>query len=347
MSTHHHVRDRPPAEWELPGAQLVCENVHRIPLPLPDDGLRAVNVYAIQDGADLVLIDSGWALDASRAALEAGLAQIGFDLGQVREFLVTHAHSDHYTQACVLRRLFGSRVALGSWEQANLASMHDGSNGKQLAGLMIRAGAPQLVAAIDRRMSEHDGIDLDQWQYPDEWLHDRRVLQLSDRTLEVFETPGHTKGHVVFRDESAGVVFTGDHLLPHITPSVGFEPSLNERPLAAYLASLQLMLELDDALMLPAHGPVGMRTHERTRQLIEHHDERLRNITDLVGTDATTALAVASRLTWTRRHRAFGDLDEFNQLLAIHETLAHLDVLADRDRLVRSEADGVLLYESP
>jgi glyoxylase-like metal-dependent hydrolase (beta-lactamase superfamily II) len=39
--------------------------VHRVPLPLPTDGLRAVNVYVVEDDGGLMLIDSGWALLAS------------------------------------------------------------------------------------------------------------------------------------------------------------------------------------------------------------------------------------------------------------------------------------------
>ena len=50
-------------EWAEPGAYPVAPGVHRVPLPLPTDGLRAVNVYVIKAGDGLVLIDSGWALD--------------------------------------------------------------------------------------------------------------------------------------------------------------------------------------------------------------------------------------------------------------------------------------------
>ena len=51
--------------WIEEGAHLVAPGVHRIPLPLPSDGLRAVNVYAIEGSNGLVLIDSGWADDCS------------------------------------------------------------------------------------------------------------------------------------------------------------------------------------------------------------------------------------------------------------------------------------------
>ena len=74
-------------EWTEPGAYPVGDGVYRIPLPLPFDGLRAVNVYAIADGEQVVLIDSGWALTESEELLVKALDDIGYGLGDVREFL--------------------------------------------------------------------------------------------------------------------------------------------------------------------------------------------------------------------------------------------------------------------
>ena len=58
-------------EWAEPGVYPVAPGVHRVPLPLPTDGLRAVNVYVITDDSGLVLIDSGWAPSAARAEVRA------------------------------------------------------------------------------------------------------------------------------------------------------------------------------------------------------------------------------------------------------------------------------------
>ena len=63
--------------WERPGALEVAPGVHRIPLPLPGDALKAVNTYAISDGDQLVMIDGGWAMADVDDVLERGLAEIG------------------------------------------------------------------------------------------------------------------------------------------------------------------------------------------------------------------------------------------------------------------------------
>ena len=44
---------------------------------------------------------------------------------------------------------------------------------------------------------------------------------------------------------------------------------------------------------------------------------------------------------------AFADLDPFNQMLAVTETAAHLDLLVAQGRLRCSELDGVVHYTHP
>ena len=61
-------------EWAQPGVFEVVPGVYRIPLPLPNDGLKAVNVYAINTDEDVVLIDSGWAIAKARSTASARAA---------------------------------------------------------------------------------------------------------------------------------------------------------------------------------------------------------------------------------------------------------------------------------
>ena len=58
---------------------------------------------------------------------------------------------------------------------------------------------------------------------PDEWLKDQVTIKLGGRELRAVATPGHTQGHTVFADLAQNLLFAGDHVLPRITPSVGFE----------------------------------------------------------------------------------------------------------------------------
>src|SRR4030088_2417289 len=112
-------------DWTEPGLFTIAPGVHRIPLPLPTDGLRAVNVYAIESGHDLVLIDAGWALEETGGGVGAALAGIDRRPAEITRCLVTHVHRDHYTMAVILRRRFGTRVALGIGDRPSLNSTAD------------------------------------------------------------------------------------------------------------------------------------------------------------------------------------------------------------------------------
>ena len=330
--------------WADPGAETVAPGVHRIPLPLPMDGLRAVNVYAVEDGDGLVLIDGGWALDVSRDLLERSLAEVGHVLADVRRVLVTHVHRDHYTQAVAIRRAVGAEVVLGADEEESVRDLMAGTSGmlaNQPARLR-RLGAGTLADEL-----EAVPVDLSEtlafYEEPDVWLTPGRVA-LDTLTLDAVHTPGHTRGHLVFHAADRRLLFAGDHVLPHITPSIGFEPARPPFPLRDYLTSLERVLTLPDAALLPAHGPAGGSTHARVHALLAHHEVRLADTRAAVAAGAGVALDVARALRWTRRERAYDALHLFDRMLAVLETAAHLDVLVLRGELVRDASGDVITY---
>ncbi|MCM3883689.1 MBL fold metallo-hydrolase [Frankia sp. R82] len=336
-------------EWAEPGVEQVEPGVHRIPLPLPNDGLRAVNVYALEQPDGLVLIDAGWSVPEAEKQLEAALGKLGAGLGDIRRFLVTHIHRDHYTQAVVLRRRFGMQVALGIGEQPALDRfLHNtrAQGRENQRRTLVRLGAQELATEIMRFFDQQIAQDesTDEWELPDEWLQAPVDVPLDGITLRAVPTPGHTRGHVVFHNEASRLLFAGDHVLPTITPSIGLTSDPGPLPLGAFLDSLRLVRSMPDARLLPAHGPVTDSAHARIDELLAHHATRLDVAEDAVRVGADTSYAVARAMTWTRRAHAFDDLDMFNRMMAVTETAAHLDLLVAQGRLRAGEVDGILHY---
>lgn len=325
----------------------MAPGVHRIPLPLPNDGLRAVNVYAVEDGDGLVLVDAGWDVPEAGPRLEAGLAAIGCSLGDVRQFLVTHAHRDHYSNALAVRRAMGTPVGLGAGEEPTLRMLASPGWAPMRAQLrQLRACGAGLVADELIAMLGARTRPPETWELPDTWLAEGVLDLASGRRFEVVETPGHTRGHVVFHDQAASLLFAGDHVLPTITPSIGFEPALSPDPLGAFLGSLGRVRERPDAMLLPAHGPVAPSVHARVDELLDHHGRRLDEVEAAVVAGASTPFEVAQRLRWTRRERTMDELDPFNRMLAVAETWAHLVLLAAQGRVLASGAlgDGAAMH---
>ncbi len=332
------------ADWTEPGAHPVAPGVHRIPLALPIPTLHAVNVYVIEDDAGPVVVDSGWAMPDSRTALEDALRTLGHTPADVAQFVVTHAHWDHYSQALHLREEFGTRVRIGRGERPSI-SAYDTRKGlhPRQVDLLRRAGADALAEVIAGTPPTREERKVPHTM-PDGWLDDGERIELNARGLDVFETPGHTRGHIVLRDAAAGLLFAGDHILPHISPSIGLETEPEPKPLRSYLDSLRLVRDMPDTLLLPAHGPVTPSTHVRVDELLEHHAERLDAAAAQVRAGHATGFEVAAAMPWTRRKRRLDDLDAFSQMLAVLEIEAHLDVLADRGVLDAHEEGGVRRY---
>ena len=357
--------------WIEEGAHAVASGVHRIPLPLPSDGLRAVNVYAIEASHGLVLIDSGWALANALDQLERSLAAIGAGLPDVRQFLVTHLHRDHYTQAIAIRHLLGTPVALGVEEKHSidrllssqyrplgaqltmLESAGAAAVADQLATLTIEEViGPDTAATRVSDDNGHPGLlpgtsfaAAFGYEAPDEWIASGQEFDLGNRTLTAINTPGHTRGHVVFADAAAGLLFAGDHVLPHITPSIGFEEAPSDMPLRDYLQSLSVVRALPDMRLLPAHGPVSPSTHARVDELAEHHANRLQAMADVLSGTEITGYEVALAIPWTSRQRKLAEFDLMNQMLAIGETMYHLDLLVAQSIAVsHTGPDGVRRY---
>ena len=327
--------------WTEPGAWDVAPGVVRIPLPLPMDGLRAVNVYVVETDDGLVLIDGGWAIPESRSLFETSMKDAGYALSDIRRFLVTHMHRDHYTQAYVVGHEVGAEVSLGLGDKASMDLMYDETvlRDPNLQRLEL-AGALELAEGWRAMMPSSQRPTQDTYGMPDRWLDRDLTLDLGGRSVDAIATPGHTQGHYVFADTAGGLLFAGDHVLPTITPSVGFEPRWVEQPLRDFLDSLAKVRALPDLRLLPAHGPVAESSHARIDELLDHHADRLDLCLDAVAGGARTAWEVAGEIPWTRHLRRRDELGPFDAVLAAFETLVHLDLLHLQGRVARSEEEG-------
>ncbi|WP_408897844.1 MBL fold metallo-hydrolase [Nocardioides sp. R1-1] len=351
VATGHAVSPDSGRHWADEGAWQVAEGIYRIPLPLPMDALKAVNVYVVQGDDGLTLIDGGWAIPVARELLDTSLRSIGSGFGDIRRFLVTHVHRDHFTLATVLGHQYGAEVALGAQERPALELLHRAAEAElgesPFLAVLRTAGAEEIAQLW---AAGHDGElpDALDWAFPDLWLEGDRAFDVGRRRLDAVHTPGHTPGHYVFADQAEGVLFSGDHVLPTITPSIGFTVPPAEEPLGQFMASLARVRELPDLRILPAHGPVAPSSYERVDELLAHHEHRLDLcLVSLKERGEVTSLTVAKDLGWTRHERAFDELDVFSQGMAAMETKAHLDLLVARGQATAVDhPDGVVYAAS-
>jgi hypothetical protein len=90
-------------------------------------------------------------------------------------------------------------------------------------------------------------------------------------------------------DRERKVLFTGDHILPVITPHVSYMPDSDTDPLGDYIAGLETLRVLDVEHTLPAHEFTISNLEERVQELERHHEERNQFVLDALADGPKTA----------------------------------------------------------
>jgi glyoxylase-like metal-dependent hydrolase (beta-lactamase superfamily II) len=177
---------------------------------------------------------------------------------------------------------------------------------------------------------------------PDRHLTDGERIGVGRFDVEAVWTPGHTPGHMTFREHTEAVLLSGDHLLPRITPNISVLADDDPSMLDDYLASLAKVSRLPVGEVLPGHEYRFTGAAARAEQIRAHHEERLREI--LAATpvgEPRSAWRISHDLTWSR---SWDRLAPFARRLAVGETLAHLFSLRDRGAVRLATDDGVWLW---
>lgn len=303
-------------------SEWITEGVRRVRVPMPAGaGLPFSNAYLIDDAEGRVhVVDPGSATAEAYAALDAAIG--GAAVGSI---VVTHLHADHAGGAAALRARTGARVLLHERERAALGRIAVGVPAPDLdtwgvpedrrAELLAAADVPTAPAAqlVDEVL---DGV-----------VADGQPLDIPGRRLRAIGTPGHTDGHLCLLDEDAGLLFTGDHVLPTINSGLGLGGPTDSNPIADYLASLDRVAALDTGALraLPGHEDPFTGVRERCAALAAHH---LRRTEEVAASTGGTVWEVASGLTWTG---GWEGLTGFTLLSALRQTAQHRE-LADRRR---------------
>ncbi len=220
---------------------MVRRVIARNPSPFTFHG---TGTYILGRG-NVAVIDPGPDLAEHVQALEQAL-----EGERITHVLVTHCHMDH-SPACRSLREFSDAPTY--------------AYGPHGAGR--RNGA---LAEVEGQVEE--GADTD--FVPDHEVRHGDILEGDGWSVECLHTPGHTSNHTCFQLREERTLFTGDHVMAWSTSVI----SPPDGDMAAYMGSLELLLERDDARYWPTHGPSVESPHEFVRSYIAHRREREQQI---------------------------------------------------------------------
>lgn len=324
---------------------LVYPGIFRIAVPMPGP-LVSTNCYLIESEAGHLLIDAGWSSDTAWQTLWRGLEAAGVKVapGCIDRLLITHVHIDHIGMAGRIKEAFGARVLMHSYEQALLEPRY--VEPKLLLGQMTEwlksNGVPESALAELRDVSLPLTGKL--IAKPDQTLNGGETLFAGAYRWQVIWTPGHSSGHICLYEPEHQVLITGDHILPGQTPNISLHPQSTPNPLADYLDSLEQIRHLPVKLILPGHGEPFADLPGWLAHTAEHHQRRLDALRAALQQGRKSAWDAAAALRWTRNRCQIEELDEWNQRLALLETLSHLEYLRLSDGIRKDFRGGVARY---
>jgi glyoxylase-like metal-dependent hydrolase (beta-lactamase superfamily II) len=324
--------------WDLnvlPPVEQVRPGLWSIPVPIPNNPLRYVLVYALElGGGGVALVDAGWNTDEAWKSLNDGLTVAGGSINDVRAVMVTHIHPDHYGLAGRVREASGAWIGLHPADAVMLEARY-GNTDDLLAGmfrLLNDSGVPDDKLP-DLALASMNVKSMVTMAAPDVLFEDGSDIDLPGWTLRTIWTPGHSPGHVCFYSDDRRLLISGDHVLPRITPNISVHSQQVPNPLGDYLESLRKLQSLATEEVLPAHEYRFSDLNSRLEEIIAHHAARLDEIERVIRDNpGSTAWDITLKLHWSR---PWDEIQSFMQRQANGETLAHCVVLELNGRVLR------------
>ena len=322
--------------------ESIYEGIYRNEIVLPDTPLKVLNSYIIMSDGDALVVDTGFDFPECEAAFMSGLNKLGLKPGGI-DLLITHMHADH-SGLCGKLSDHVKSVSIG-----------------EMDGAVINTLTGEMAAEWHRYYNDFaDKFDLTKYgvHLGDDpghelffkkpinfrYLEEKDNVTVGEFSFSVIDTPGHTPGHICLYDAEHKIMIAGDHVLAKITPNISFWGYGYGDSLGAYLKSLKKIRDYDVKLLLTSHRHMPESLSARVDELIEHHDIRLNEVTEILQEGEQSVNGVASRMQWYISGGVWEDFPNAQKWFAAHEAMAHLEHLRALGKVSQREKDGKLIY---
>ena len=339
MTTTHPIQ---PIKEIIPG-------IYQIQLPLADDRmtrLSHVNSYLIRGTEGWLLIDPGWNTPVTQQTLEGALKSLGLTLVDISMIVITHGHPDHFGLAGRIKHLSPrTRMFMHRWEADLIESRYIKFSEPQekMNVLLMNHGVPDgLVDALGT--ASMPALEFVIISLPDHVFYGGEIIHTGVFDLEVIWTPGHSPGHVCLYESRNKLLFSGDHVLPTISPNISYHALSGDNPLGDYIYALGKLGNLGVAQVHPGHEFSFTNLQGRIQLILDHHNQREKEIVEIMDGKNYNCYEIASKLTWNMRGLSWDQFPVLQQRFAITETIAHVEHLRWNGKVSKTLENNCFRY---
>ncbi len=322
-----------------------CEGVTVFLLPVLSFHKHVTNCYLVLED-QLTLIDVGSGYGTANETLVESFSQLNDEFGvklqlaDVQRVIISHGHIDHFGALDFVLEKTNAKLYIHQLDEGAVANYQERRviSITHLHNFLDRSGL--TPDEIDDALSLHALLKDVFHSVPVESTFTEGQLPGSE--LEAIHTPGHCPGQVCLRLHD--LLFTGDHILSHITPHQSPESITRNTGVGHYLASLKKVRRVEGIKTgLGGHGKEIGNIYNRIDETIAFHEERLEKTLDICSEPKSTS-QISQEL--------FGERKSYEVYLAVLEAGAHIEYLYDRGQLeavnfedIEEKTNPVFLYK--
>ena len=305
-------------------------SIRSLTVPLPGfPALICSNMFVLGSGP-ITLIDSAPKFPGSLLTLERQLHEIGFDWSDVDRIIITHGHIDHFGLVGQIRSASGHAIPCyvhhdDLWKLSG-DFLKSGMWSEDADAFYAKIGMPEQTVERMKRRSHFfknlcDPVDD---AIP---MKEGDIFEGSGFDLQVIHTPGHSPGCCCLYERQHNILFSGDHLLKHITPNPFHEVNRSRlkdpsyKSLKAYMESLEKLEHLKVNFVFPAHGEYIIDLESLIAGYRKHHKKRTEELRQ--------TLKNGVRSIYELMTDVFPGIEESEAFLAVSEIIVHLELLIE------------------
>ena len=324
----------------------IVSGIYQLKVPIPDNPMKHLNSYLIEGKNGWLMIDTGWYTPDAFSSLQAGLKELGLALGDIATMIVTHVHPDHFGLAGRIKQANPrSELLIHRYESDLIDSRYIKFSelADKMQSMLKRHGVPasDLSTLPSASMPTLQFVTM---TFPDGVLYGGEIVTTGIYDLEIIWTPGHSPGHICLYEPRNCLLFSGDHVLPTVSPSVGYHVQSGDNPLGDYIYALHKIENLPVTKVLPAHESIFTGLRDRIREIINHHERRKTEIQQAIAKEALNAYEIARQITWDIPELVWEQFPPLQKRFAVTETIAHLEYMRWEGKVKRIAGEDSRSY---